>query len=149
MLLGMIVCVASCAHKQTSFVTDYTSPEKTDLLRDRTNEFWRYLLNEDYKKAFYFFDPFFRGRSTSEDFLIHSGRIKYHRYDILDVKVEGNVGKVTMKILYSLPRFKAKSGTEFERPETENTMTDTWVYVYDTWYKQYHDAMTDITYTQY
>jgi hypothetical protein len=149
-LLVAVIFTVSCAHKQqTSLATDYTSQAKRDLLRDRINACWQTLSNGDYESAYSFFDPFFRGRTPLKSYLTNSGRIIYYQYGILDTKVEGNVAKVAMKVSYSLPKVKAKSGAEFEKPMTETTMTETWVYVYDNWYKEFFDPMSETVHTKY
>jgi uncharacterized protein YchJ len=116
---------------------DMGSPEKAALLRARTNEFWSAFVKEDYKHVYALYDPFFRVRTPENVFLGNVGKIKYLGFEIQEVKVEGNTAKTKVKITYSVPYIKLTT-QEFKVPETNAELTETWLYIYDNWYKEYY-----------
>jgi len=125
-------------------------PERVseDHLRERIRESWDAFMNDDYERAFNLSDPFFRARNRVEDYLTRRGRIKYHSYRIGDIDIEGNVAKVNMEIEYSIPKIMFK-GKVITRPRTKVNFIETWVFVYDDWYKEYYEEMSGIRYTRY
>lgn len=140
----LLLLVMSCAGTETvkkSMSEDMGSPEKEALLRVRVNEFWAAFVKEDYEKIYTLYDPFFRAKEAKNVFLGQVGKIKYHGFEIKEVKVEGNTAKTTVKITYSVPYFKMQT-QEFKVPETTAEMTETWLYVYDNWYKEYYLSST-------
>lgn len=137
----IIIFLASCAttveKPKRSLSEDLGSSEKTEILRERINEFWSAFVKEDYEKIYYIYDPFFQAKTNKFAFMGSLGRIKYHSFEIKDIVVQGNVAKVNMSIVYSLPpvRIKAK---EFSQPETSTEFEETWLYIYDNWYKEFY-----------
>jgi hypothetical protein len=136
LLLLLVVSYAGAETVGKNMSDDMGSPEKTALLKERTNEFWTAFLKEDYEKVYTLYDPFFRAKTPIRTFLGDVGKIKYHAFEIKEVKVEGNTAKVTQQITYSVPYFMGKT-QEFTVPETTAEITETWLYVYDNWYKEY------------
>jgi hypothetical protein len=138
-VLVSLLCLAACAGTQTmgkSLSDDLGSPEKEALLKERATEFWSAFVNEDYDTIYALYDPFYRERTPKLQFLGTVGRIKYHETEVKDVSVEGNVAKVTVRVVYSLPKLRMKK-KEFEVPETTTEFQERWLYVYDNWYKEY------------
>lgn len=125
------------------------SPEKETLLRERVSDFWTAFIKEDYEKIYYIYDPFFQSRTPNKyAFMGSLGFIKYHKYQIKDVKIEGNIAKVKLDIVYSLPNIRLKTQV-FSQPETESEIEETWLYVYDNWYKEFYSHAVEAGVAEY
>ena len=133
---------AGMASKTKSLSDDMGSPQKIALLRERATEFWTAFVKEDYEKIFNMQDPFFRAKKDIHAYISTLGRIKYHKFEIKDIKVEGNIAKVEMSLVYSVPSYKFKK-VSFTVPETEQEIETTWIYVYDNWYKEWRSEMVE------
>lgn len=140
-LIALIaISISACAGvKSTSkgMVEDLGSPEKTALLEERVKDFWNAFLREDYDRIYYLYDPFFQARTDKDAFKETMGKIKYHKFEIKGVKVEGNVARVKVAVVYSLPKIRVKT-QEFSQPETPTEFEETWLYIYDNWYREYY-----------
>lgn len=148
LLLVAMIFLNSCAISQKRMVEDLGSPEKIELLKERVNEFWTAFVKEDYEKIYYLFDPFFKVRTNKYAFIGNLGRIKYHEFEIKDIKVEGNVAKVKVKVVYSMPKVVLKI-KEFSVPRTPDEFEETWLYIYDNWYKEYYLRSIDESIVKY
>jgi hypothetical protein len=134
LLLGF--SLAACAGAPGRMIEDQGSAAKVALLRERVEAYWTASVKEDYERTFYLFDPFFQAVANKHAFLANRGAVKYHSFEIKDVKVAGNVGHVTVKIVYSVPKMKYKK-QEFSQPETPAEFEESWLFVGDNWYKEY------------
>lgn len=139
LVIWVLVLFIACATMgpRKGMVEDLGSPKKVALLRQRATAFWRAFVNEDYEKIYYLYDPFFQARTNKSAFIGRLGRIKYHRFEIKDIKVEGNVAKVKVSVVYSMPKTRFKR-LEFSKPKTSTEFEETWLYIYDNWYKEYY-----------
>lgn len=135
-LLIFTACAGTLPSKKP-MSDDMGSPEKESLLKARAGEFWSAFTKEDYETIYALYDPFFRAKTEKYVFFGQLGKIKYHDFSIQSVKLEGNVAKVTMKITYSMPTAKVKT-QEFSVPKTTTDLTETWLYIYDNWYKEFY-----------
>jgi hypothetical protein len=136
LLLLLIVTCAGAETVNKSMSEDMGSPEKEAILKARISEFWSAFMKEDYEKVYNLYDPFFRSKTPKNTFLGDMGKIKYHGFEIKKTQVEGNTAKVTLQITYSVPLFKGQT-QDFKVPETTAEITETWLYIYDNWYKEY------------
>ncbi len=144
-----IITLAGCAGmERRHFVEDLGSPEKEELLRQRVEEFWSAFLKRDYKRVYEIFDPFFRARRSFQSYMNIAGIIRYHEFEIKDIKIEGNVAKVKMRVVYSVPKMKFKH-LEFKVPKTSREFEETWLYIYDNWYKEFYLKSIDVRFTEY
>lgn len=134
LLIGLFL--TACAGTRERMVEDPGSPAKVALLKQRVEAFWAAFVKEEYEKTFYLYTPFFQAKSSKYAYLATLGTLKYHSFEIKDIKVEGNVGYVTLSIVYSIPKRKFKL-QEFSQPETPAEFEETWLFVYDNWYKEY------------
>jgi hypothetical protein len=144
--LLIFMTLAGCAGlkaTENSMMEDLGSPKKIALLRERANEHWSAAVKGDYEKAYSIYDPFFRAANPGSAGIEKAkGKIKYHKAEVKDIKVEGNVATVKVSIIYSLPPTKMKT-LVFSQPETPAEFEETWLYVYDNWYKEYGSAMVE------
>jgi hypothetical protein len=133
-----VFLLAACAGtpEKISLVEDPGSPAKVALLRERVKAFWTAYVDAEYEKAFALYDTFFQAKTNRMVFIGRLGRIKYKGFEIKDMNVEGNVAHVSVNIVYSIPPTKFKK-QEFSQPETLTTIEETWLYIYDNWYKEY------------
>jgi hypothetical protein len=158
LLLLFFVMLTSCAGTGAtgistagrSLAEDPGSPEKVDLLRQRANEFWESSVKGDFDSVYYFYDPYFRARNPDKSQVIGNliGRITYHGAEVKDIQVEGNVATVTVSLVYSVPELQLKTQV-FKVPETPTEFQETWLYIYDNWYKEYYSAMMERGFAEY
>jgi hypothetical protein len=146
-LILNIFSLRSLAHK-TDMMDDTGSPKKVSLLKKRANKFWESMINADYRGAYPLFDPFFRANFRDVDYLSATGRINYYTYVIKDVKVMGNIGSIEVVYEYEIPTLMTRLG-KVSRPRTKAHVTETWVFVRDNWYKEYHNEVGGFSYTRY
>ena len=140
LVLFMVISFTACASmKSTSkgMAEDLGSPEKKELLKQRVSDFWGGFIEEDYERIFSLYDPFFQARTNKYAFMGTLGKIKYHNFEIKDIKVEGNVAQVKVSLVYSMPKVKLKL-SEFSAPETPAEFVENWLYIYDNWYKEFY-----------
>jgi uncharacterized protein YchJ len=149
-LLSLIIfSIAACAGvPKKGIVEDEGSESKIALLRERADGFWSAFVKEDYEKLFSFYDTFFQAKTNKYTFMASLGRIKYHSYEIKDVRLEGNIGFVTLNVLYSIPKFKFKAA-EFSKEPTLTKIEEKWLFISDKWYKEYRDPDGDPTIIKY
>ena len=144
--LLIFMTLAGCAGLKTteiSMVEDLGSPKKIAMLRERANDFWEAMLKEDYEKVYSIYSPFFREANPGSAGIEKArGKIKYHMAEVKDIQVEGNIGHVTVSVVYSLPPTKIKTQV-FTQPETSAEFEETWLYIYDNWYKEYYMAAVE------
>jgi len=153
LLLLLLVMLTSCAGVRTtgtSMAEDPGSPEKVALLRQRANDFWNSSVSSDYDKVYSLYDPFFRANNPDKSAVIGKliGKITYHNAEVKDIKVEGNVASVTVSLVYSVQEIRMKTQM-FSVPETATEFEETWLYIYDNWYKEYFSAMMDKGFADY
>ncbi|MEF9475792.1 MAG: hypothetical protein L0958_03700 [Candidatus Mariimomonas ferrooxydans] len=153
LLFFLTVSLSACAGmkstgKNMAVVEGVSSPARVELLRQRVSNFWTAFIAEDYEKVYYIYDPFFQAVTNKYAFMGSVGRIKYHELEIKDIKGEGNVAKVKVRLVYSMPTTKFKR-SEFTVPETQTEIEETWLYIYDNWYKEYYMKMMDKAVVEY
>jgi len=148
LIIILLTGCAGVAAKKKSLSDDMGSPEKIALLKERATEFWTAFLKEDYARVFDMQDPFFRAMKDRAAYIASLGKMKYHKFEIKDIKVEGNIAKIKMSVVYSLPKTKVKNLT-FSVPQTEQEFDDKWLYVYDNWYKEYYSEMAESSIADY
>jgi hypothetical protein len=146
-LLIILLCLTmtACAgleQKKAGMAEDLDSPEKAALLKQRVSEYWTAFINKDYETTFALNDPFFRARSNKNAYIGKMGTVLYYRFEITDVKIEGNVARVKTRIVFSVPKAKV-SQLEFKLPETTSETESLWIYVYDNWYREHRPDVTD------
>jgi len=150
LLLLTFIILTGCASGKTpgkSMAEDLGSPEKVELLRKRAIDFWSAIIEKDYDKAYYIYDPFYRAQVSLKSFKV-SNPIKYHEFEIKDIKVEGNIAKVKVNTVYSLPMTKVQKQV-FTIPETPAEFEETWLYIYDNWYKEYYIESMEKSFVEY
>jgi hypothetical protein len=135
----LLVLTACAGHSniKENLSDDMGSPVKEALLKQRINAFWSAFMKEDYETVYNLYDPFFRAKTDKYAFFGQLGKIKYHDFNIQDIKINGNVAKVALNITYSLPTVKLRI-QEFSVPKSTTEITETWLYIYDNWYKEYY-----------
>jgi hypothetical protein len=148
MVLLMFTACAGVEQKKTSLSEDMGSPEKVALLKQRATEYWTAFVAKDYNKVYSLNDPFFRARMDMNSYLGKLGTIIYYAFEIKDIKVEGNVATVKVKVDYSIKSAKT-SKTESLAPESTAEFEGTWLYVYDNWYTEYRGPMIEIGIVEY
>jgi hypothetical protein len=139
--LTMTAC-AGLEQRKAGMSEDLDSPEKAALLKQRVSEYWTAFINKDYETTFALNDPFFRARSNKNVYIGKMGTVLYDRFEITDIKIEGNVARVKTRIVFSVPNAKV-SKLEFKLPETTSETDSLWIYVYDNWYREHRPDVTD------
>ena len=149
LVLMIGLSLAACAGvPEQSMVEDQGSEAKIALLGERAKEFWSAFVKEDYEKLYYLYDPFFQARTNRYAFMGKLGRIKYNSFEIKDIKVEGNIGVVTMNVVFSVPKTKFKV-QEFSQEPKPAEFEETWLFIGDNWYKEFRDPEEDSPFIRY
>jgi hypothetical protein len=99
------------------------------------------MLRRKLKVTYEIHDPFYRAKIPFSSYASHRGRIVYHSYAIEDLKVEGNVAKVKLKVKYEVPKITIL-GKETSIPAKEDTAEDTYLFIDGKWFKKFVDAMS-------
>jgi hypothetical protein len=133
----LLIACAGVDQKSMNMSEDLGSPQKEALLRERAEEFWAAFVNRDYERVYDLYDPFYRARTAKTSFLGSVGMLQYREFEIKDIKVEGNVAKVTVEVVFYMPKFKMQL-KEYTVPDTKAEFQETWLYVYDNWYKEFY-----------
>lgn len=138
MILFMVTsCNSMSEVKSNSIVEDPGSQRKIAMLKDRATQFWKLMLKSDLKEVYKYYDPFMRSKMSPEEFIEKHRAIQYHETQVTDVKVEGNIGTVKVKVKYSVPKTKIRQ-KELEIPPTVTEFEERWLFIYDNWYKEYY-----------
>jgi uncharacterized protein YchJ len=147
-ILMILTACAGPGMKKANMSDDLGSPEKVALLKERAHDFWTAFVEEDYKRVYDIYDPFFRARVDFQGFMGLTGKLKYHSFKIKDATVEGNIGKVKVELAFSLTKTLYEHA-EFSSPESTTEFEATWLYIYDNWYKEWYLSSLDDSYTRY
>jgi uncharacterized protein YchJ len=140
LLIGLLLTAcAGTRENRENMVEDLGSPAKVALLKQRAKAFWTAFVKEDYEKVYDFYEPFFRAKMNKYTFIGSRGAVKYSSFEVKDVKVEGNVAYVTMRVTYSVPGIKYKR-LEFSKPETQTEFVNSWLFIDGNWYREYKSA---------
>jgi hypothetical protein len=125
-------------------------PTLEEALRQRANIFWQAMVANDYPTAYVIYDPFFRANVNIDGFMKNMGRVKYHKFEVGEINIKGNIAKVEIKASVSIPKFRVPStGELIERPEREMSIKDTWLWVDDGWYREFSSEQMNGGWTQY
>jgi uncharacterized protein YchJ len=146
--ISFLTACAGVEPIKKSMSDDLGSTEKAALLRSRVSESWAAFVKEDYEKVYALYDPFYRAKTDKLMFFGQMGKVKYHNFEIKDIKVEGNIAEVKLKVVYAVPPMKIKLH-EFSVPETTGEVEEKWLYVYDNWYKEYYLQSLEIGVADY
>lgn len=146
----MLFLITSCdlSLNKSSFVEDTGSPKKANMLKDRASQFWALMVKQDLKEAYKYYDPFFRAKMNVETFAEKHSVIRYQEAEVTNVKVEGNIGTVTVKVTYFVPKVKVRR-QEFEVPPTTKSFDERWLFIYDNWYKEYYSGIAEASIAYY
>ncbi|MBM4140040.1 MAG: exo-alpha-sialidase [Nitrospira sp.] len=115
--------------------------KKEALLRERVNAYWKGMINKDLKTTYGIHDPFYRARIPFNYYSSHRGPMVYHSFSIEDVKIEGNVAIVKLKVKYEVSKLTIL-GKETSIPPKEIVAEDTYLFIDDTWYRKFVDVMS-------
>lgn len=147
-MMLMLSLLACAGIPEKNMAEDEGSEAKVALLRERVDEFWSSFVKEDYEKLYFLYDTFFQAKTNKYTFMGTLGRVKYHSYEIRDIKVERNIGFVTMNVVFSIPKFKFKAA-EFSQEPKLMTFEEKWLFIGDKWYKEYRDPDGDPSIIRY
>jgi hypothetical protein len=86
--------------------------------------------------------PFYRAKNSKDSF-ISKTKVKYLKFEVKDIKVEGNVANVGVKIVSSVPGIMGKHGQILSQPPSSSEFQEKWLYIYDNWYKEYRMGMVE------
>lgn len=137
---------AGCAAQRRP--TAMTPEEKETLLRQRIGEFWNFMIESEWLKAYPYFDPFYRARVTKEGYMSGKGLIKYYAFDIEQMEIKGNIADVKIKVNYEAPEIVMKGKTT-SIPRQDRIIAARWLWIYDNWYLEHMGGPTRDKFTEY
>jgi len=120
--------------------------EKEEILKKRVSEFWDAKIIGDSDKLYGLHDPFYRAAVPLNVF---KGRIlpfRYHSYQIIDIKIEDLIAKVTVLVKYS---GEIQGKVKPFKVEDEKPTTVSWIFIDGNWFYQFEDFSNDFTYVKY
>lgn len=120
---------------------DLTHKEKEVSLRKSVEDYWNGMIKKDLGTTYRLHDPFYKARIPFEYYASHRGPMVYHSYDIEDIKVQGNVASVKVKVVYEVPKIKFFN-KETSIPRKETVTEDTYLFIDGTWYRKFVDALS-------
>lgn len=120
---------------------DLSHKEKEDSLRKRLEDYWNGMIKKELSTTYRLHDPFYRARTPFEYYASHRGPMVYHSYTIEDIKVEGNVASVKVKVVYEVPKLTFFN-QETSIPRKETVIEDTYLFIDGTWYRKFVDALS-------
>lgn len=115
--------------------------EKKSLLKKRVEAYWEGMTKKDMKTTYEIHDPFYRARIPYEYYVSHRGPMVYLAYSIEDMKIQGNIATVKIKVKYEVPKITIL-GKDTYMPPKEITAEDTYLFLDSTWYRKYVDALS-------
>lgn len=121
---------------------------KQGNLRKQVEAYWTALKAQDYKKAYDQLDPFYRGRVEFAEYLSAMGRVKYHDFKVLDIRLEGNIAHVSLNITAEVAPFFSQ-GRMIEVPKHERKVELKWVSLDGEWYHEYYSEARGMRFTRY
>ena len=133
---------------------DGTAPDTASTLeagvRERVTAFWTAMIANDYPKAYEFYDPFYRASIKSLEFQLRMGKVKYEKFEIGKIQIDGTVANVEVKVTAMVPEFRVPStGEMVSRPAKEITLNDKWLWVDDGWYREFFLSSIEGRWTKY
>lgn len=118
-------------------------------LRERVADYWQAMQDEDWVTTYAINDPFFRAKMPFTAYRSSRDLIKYHSYEFLELKREGNIAQVRGRFEASIPEFMLKGGQPYSRDRQPYEKTETWLFVDGDWHREYHEEAQDIRFTRY
>lgn len=128
--------------------TDTSSQDRIALLEQRAKRFWTGLTSADYETTYTLFDPFYRASFRKVDYLSSTGRIQFHSFEIKNVAVAGNLGRVIVDYEYEIPTLLTRQG-QVSRPRISATQTENWLFIDGDWFKEYHNELGEFSLVRY
>jgi hypothetical protein len=120
--------------------------EKEELLKKRVSEFWDAKIIGDMDKLYNLHDPFFRAAVPINIFRGQVSPFRYLKYQIIDLKIEDLVAKVTVLVKYS---GEIQGKMKPLKVDDEKPTTVLWIFIDGTWFYQFEDFSNDFTYAKY
>ena len=120
---------------------DLSQKKKEDSLRKRLEDYWNGMVKKELNTTYGLHDPFYRARIPFEYYASHRGPMVYHSYTIEDIKVEGNVASVKVKVVYEVPKLTF-SNQVTSIPRKETVIEDTYLFIDGLWYRKFVDALS-------
>jgi hypothetical protein len=112
--------------------------DRRERLVRRATAFWRSYVDGDFAQGFRLMDPFFRARTSAEQFASRVGQIDYSAFEVLDdaIGITENHAKVPVRVRFEARAFQVGDETG-SIPPTETTVEDRWVWLDGDWFKVY------------
>jgi hypothetical protein len=115
------------------------SEKKEALLRGSVENYWKAMIEKDSKITYMLHDPFYRARIPFDYYSTHRGPMVYHSFSIENIKAEGNIANVRVKVKYEIPKFMIL-GKNTSVPPKEVMTEDTYLFIDGTWSRKFVDA---------
>ncbi len=141
--------VSSSSLESLSKSSKEINPENNgSLLRKRVEAYWKTMIARDTRRAYTFYDPFFRAKVSYEGYASRLGSILYYRANIKDFEIKGPEAKVSVNLLYEIKDLQV-GGNTYSSGKLERTVKDTWIFVDGNWHKKFINPLTEGTSINY
>jgi hypothetical protein len=118
--------------------------DRRGRLIQRATAFWQSYVDGDFARGFRLMDPFFRARTSAEQFASRVGQIDYSAFEIVaaGIGIDENRAEVPVKVRFEAREFQVGADVG-SIPPTEMTIQDQWVWLDGDWYKVYTSRSGD------
>jgi hypothetical protein len=115
------------------FISCATAPpvkkaDERELLRNRVDQYWQYLVKQEIEKAYQCEAPSFREKVSILEYVNRYKLVKYMDAQVSKVELDGNRGKVTTDITYRMFL------RHVERKNLKKSEEEAWIKIKDNWY---------------
>jgi hypothetical protein len=138
----------SCATVTPGARDSQSIEQREKLLRERVIKMWDAMVRRDRETAYDLHDPFFRAKENKDAFKGRSVPVYHFNPKVESIDIQCNIATVKVKFEYEL-RGVMVMGKEVSQPRKETIGTETWIFMDNTWYRQYVDNITDSSFVSY
>jgi hypothetical protein len=145
-MIVILVFFAGCAVQKRPALM--TPEERGTLLRQRITEFWSFMVDAEWLKAYPYYDPFYRIKVSKEGFMSGKGLLKYYAFNIEQVEIKGNIADVKVKVNFEAPKIVFKDKTT-NVPRQDRIIEERWLWIDDNWHLEFWGGTSRDKFTDY
>jgi hypothetical protein len=118
-------------------------------LRERVNQYWEAMKEQDWTTSYAINDPFFRSNVPYDTYQSSRGVVRHLDHEVLEITQPSyNVAKVRLRFTAEVPKITIH-GKPFSQPPQSRETTETWLFIDNEWYREYYDQLHGVRFTRY
>jgi hypothetical protein len=126
-----------------------TDPKEAEKVRAAATVFWAKMKERVWPDIYKAFDPLMREAWPYETFLQRRGMIQYGDAEIAEIKTDGNIALVRVKVHAKVDDTRARNGDIIKGGEKDLDFVERWIKIQGQWYKEYREQAAEIQFTRY